>query len=86
MATYNLSSSQADRINYDNANGMYFDSQIDAFVQAGGNLIDLLNDRSIFETWFDLDQEDVDDREEAESRAWSIFEKRVNYAQMKAAA
>lgn len=86
MARYNLSSNQADRINFDNANGMYFDNQIDAFVQAGGNLIDLLNDRSIFETWFDLDQENVDDREEAEARAWSTFEDRVNYAQMKAAA
>lgn len=83
---YNLMTSQADRINYDSANGNYFDDQINQFVQAGGDLIDLLNDRSIFNTWFDLDQEYVDDREEAESRAWSIFEERVNYAQMKAAA
>lgn len=75
MATYNLSSNQSHRINYDNANGMYFDDQIAQYVAAGGSLADI--NRSTFDVWFDLDQEDVDDREEAEARAWSTFQERL---------
>lgn len=75
MATYNLSSNQAHRINYDSANGNYFDDQIAQYVAAGGSLNDI--DRSTFNVWFDVEQEDVDDAEEAEARAWSTFQERL---------
>ena len=75
MATYNLSSNQAHRINYDSANGNYFDDQIAQYVAAGGNVHDI--DRATFDVWFDIDQEDVDDTEEAEARAWSTFQERL---------
>lgn len=78
MATYNLSSNQAHRINYDNANGMYFDDQIKQYVAAGGNVNDL--DRNEFDIWFNIDQEDVDDQDEALARAWSTYQERVEYA------
>jgi hypothetical protein len=79
---YNLSNSQSDRINYDGANSNYFDDQIEQYVAAGGELVNL--DRNVFNAWFDIDQESVDDREEAEARAWSTFQERVIYAKRQA--
>lgn len=75
---YNLSSSQSARINYDQANGNYFDDQIAQYVAAGGSLYEI--DRSTFSTWYDVDQEPVDDKEEAEARAWATFQERLTYA------
>ncbi len=72
---YNLSSNQAHRINYDAANGDYFDDQIAQYVAAGGHLDDI--DRSTFNAWFNIEQENVDDAEEAEARAWSVFQQRL---------
>jgi hypothetical protein len=80
MTTYNLSSNMAHRINYDSANGNYFDDQITQYVAAGGNLNDI--DHNTFSVWFDVDQEDVDDKEEAEARAWSTFQERVTAARL----
>ena len=82
MATYNLSSNQAHRINYDSANGNYFDDQIAQFVAAGGAMADL--NRRVFDRWFSADLEDVDDAEEAAARAWSTFQERVQAARASA--
>lgn len=82
MTTFNLSSDQAARINYDSANGNYFDDQIAQYVAAGGELAQI--DRSTFDVWFDVDQEDVDDTEEAEARAWSTFQERLATAKKNA--
>jgi len=78
MTTYNLSSNQAHRINYDSANSNYFDDQIAQYIAAGGDVNDI--DRSTFDVWFDVEQEEVDDTEEAESRAWSTFQERLSAA------
>lgn len=75
---YHLSSSQADRINYDGMNSNYFDDQIEQYIVAGGELKNI--NRSTFNAWFDLDQEQVDDRDEAEARAWATFQERLAYA------
>jgi len=79
MAAYNLKSSQADRIDYDSANGNYFDDQIAQYIANGGDVNEI--DRSTFDAWFDVDQEDVDDAKEAETRAWSTFQERLAAAQ-----
>lgn len=78
MATYNLNSNMAHRINYDEANSMYFQDQIAQYVAAGGTLDNI--DRSTFDVWFDIEQEDVDDAEEAEARAWSTFQECLSNA------
>jgi hypothetical protein len=75
---YYLSSNQSDRINFDSANGMYFDDQIEQYTTGGGVLSDI--DRNTFDAWFDVDLEQVDDKDEALSRAWSTFQERLAYA------
>lgn len=76
---YNLSSSQADRINYDDANAAYFNEQIVTYLAIGGDFN--LLDRLTFDAWYDPDQEDVDDRKEATARAWATFQRCVKDAQ-----
>ena len=78
----NLSSDQAARINYDSANSNYFDDQIAQYVAAGGELAQI--DRNTFDVWFDVDQENVDDTEEAEAHAWSTFQERLAAAKASA--
>lgn len=78
MATYNLSSNQAHRINFDADQGMYFDDQIESYIAAGGNVDSI--DRNTFDAWFAADLIDTDDAEEAKARALLVFEKRLAYA------
>lgn len=78
---YNLSTSQSARINYDQANSNYFDDQIAQYLAAGGDLDEI--DCSTFSAWYDADQEPVDDRDEAQARAWATFQERLAYARLR---
>ncbi len=79
---YKLSNSQSNRINYDQANSNYFDDQIALYIAAGGDLENI--DRSTFDAWYDVEQESVDDQEEAEARSWSTFQDRLFSAKVSA--
>lgn len=83
MYMYNLNTMEG-RINYDGANGNYFDDQINQYLSAGGDLADI--DDGTFRAWFDLDQEiesgtiRESDREEALAIAKATFDERVEHA------
>lgn len=73
---YNLSSNQADRINYDEANRIYISEALDAYLVAGGKLRD-----AHYTTWWNVagdEDQNVDDMEEAETRFRSTFDEVVN--------
>lgn len=82
MAHYNLMSNQAARINYDTAHEIYFDELIKEYLAAGGDLNDI--DRGTFAVWYDVEDEYVDDEDEAEARAWAAFQQRVAAAKRNA--
>lgn len=80
---YNLNAMEGG-INYDNANGQWFDNCISDYVAAGGNLDDI--DTGTFKDWLQIDN-DIDaggirpeEREDALARAKATFDERVEYA------
>jgi mannose/cellobiose epimerase-like protein (N-acyl-D-glucosamine 2-epimerase family) len=79
--TYNLSSDQAARINYDNSKLSYFQDQIKNFAQYAP-ISEI--DSGTFKAWFDAGQETTDNPAEARARARSQFEKALFEAKFEA--
>jgi mannose/cellobiose epimerase-like protein (N-acyl-D-glucosamine 2-epimerase family) len=79
--TYNLSSDQAARINYDNSKLSYFQDQIKNFAQYAP-ISEI--DSGTFKAWFDAGQEAADDPAEARARAWLQFEQALFKAKFEA--